>query len=1175
MHKKWIFSLLKRVIWQSRLFGIKPAPFQAGKKIFYSFLFALILILPLLSILYWQNVWGFFGIGQAEAQTADSFVKYDFTTDGTMVNVKKAGGTVIGWSGPAGAVSYAPGNLIDGAIANNVNDYWREANEPAIVVVKMPQARPVNKIILRNTYNLYTAFKLWYSLNTTDGWDGDWQLVPSPNSGGQVPAGGLKEIYFTSVVNARYFKVTDLDSGTYAYLNEIEVYYLDVDGDGVADSLDNCPAVANANQLDVDGDGTGDACDNCPSIANPDQADADNDGRGSVCDNCPNYPNANQEDADGDGVGNNCDNCASVANPDQADTDGDGIGNVCEVADTDNDGVDDNGDNCPAVANANQLDVDGDGNGDVCDNCPSVANPDQADADNDGQGDVCDTDWDSDGRLNTADNCPYIYNPDQIDNDSDGTGDACDTDKDNDGVLNNNDNCPLNANPDQADADNDGLGDFCDLDTDGDLRDNTIDNCPANYNPDQLNSDADASGDVCDSCPGDFNNSCAGEESASAVIRISGGAVSTTGGAQANIPSGALASATTVTIYETTVPANLEAQGITPLSKIYEFHKGGDNNFSSAVTIRLPYSLANNSADIYWNNNGTWQRESLAVCFNENLVCELNINHFSFFVVGTSDYDNDGVLDISDNCPRVWQERQIDSNGNGQGDACEGNVYGWAWSENVGWVSANNCDLATNTCAGPAYGVKIAADGILSGWMWSENVGWICVGATCADYGATPEAQTAAAKADTNIGDISGWAKVIAYPASEGWISLRKMALDLDAPIYGAKMAFAINEQPLISKGDFYWWGWAPWDIGWVDFGPSVAGSFVGIKTSFGFEPVRVTPAGGIFEPLCCLGGGTDCARVDDGYADYQNTDAYCDGENVGQALPGTHLHTFTVKLANLKVTSGMAECKVITPGRCPEKELETGEKISGNICFGNYNCATGESCMGTTNILVSGSVEEDGKANLEYTVQPGDSINEEAFWLLKECKVNGDDIGIPQKPIFVHRNTWTKGGEEGSDKTRAKYCWQMSGGAGQYLANVYRCDFLGDVGFSAKMATGFPVEGICDDTCFEGTLNCIDGKFDNDGNGLANMDDPYCKGIAYEEEGERKMCLLDGDCKFVGGKCVNIEGQNQCVNVLLGGSDGDNDGVVNMFDMDSNSNANNSIKRNCEITDNVMTCSP
>lgn len=59
----------------------------------------------------------------------------------------------------------------------------------------------------------------------------------------------------------------------------------DSDGDGLLDTEDNCPFVANVDQHDLDADNVGDVCDNCMIVANPGQeARGDADALGDACD---------------------------------------------------------------------------------------------------------------------------------------------------------------------------------------------------------------------------------------------------------------------------------------------------------------------------------------------------------------------------------------------------------------------------------------------------------------------------------------------------------------------------------------------------------------------------------------------------------------------------------------------------------------------------------------------------------------------------------------------------------------------------------------------------------------------------------------------------------------------------------------------------------------------------
>jgi gliding motility-associated-like protein len=182
----------------------------------------------------------------------------------------------------------------------------------------------------------------------------------------------------------------ELTAGTWRLIVEDT---FDFDGGTINNfSLEIC--AAGQFTSDQDDDGIEDGEDNCPQIANADQLDTDNDGEGDVCD----------LDDDNDGVFDTIDNCPLIANPAQADNDDDGIGDICDD-DDDNDGIPD-----------------------TIDNCPLTANPDQLDTDLDGEGDICDNDDDNDGIPDNEDNCPLSFNPDQLDIDNDGEGDACDED---------------------------------------------------------------------------------------------------------------------------------------------------------------------------------------------------------------------------------------------------------------------------------------------------------------------------------------------------------------------------------------------------------------------------------------------------------------------------------------------------------------------------------------------------------------------------------------------------------------------------------------------------------------------------------------------------------------------------------------------------------------------------
>lgn len=414
----------------------------------------------------------------------------------------------------------------------------------------------------------------------------------------------------------------------------------DQDSDGVVDSSDNCPAIANSSQADVDGDGVGDACDNCVNTSNLDQADQDEDGVGDLCDNSPEDPNPGQGDSDGDGVGNVSDNCRNIVNPDQDDADGDGVGDVC--------------DNCLNIGNSSQTDLDGDGSGDACDNCPSRPNSDQADGDGDGDGDVCD-------------NCPSDANADQMDTDGDGVGDVCEGDRDGDGVLDVNDNCLIHPNPSQTDTDGDGIGDVCDVcpynadanqaDADGDGVGNACDNCPSDHNANQADGDGDGVGDDCDNCPNQANSTqadadgdgvgdaCEGDKDSDGVVDDDDNCV--------NVANAAHTVAT---------DCNNDGDKSDSGEAIGEQCDRDGDEVGDACD-NCPNVVNANQADSEGSGTGDGVGDACDNCPNKANADQ-------------ADADGDGVGNVCDNCPNDSNADQADADGDGDGDVCDDNGGG-------------------------------------------------------------------------------------------------------------------------------------------------------------------------------------------------------------------------------------------------------------------------------------------------------------------------------------------------------------------------------------------------------------------------------------------------------------------------------------------------------------------
>ena len=260
--------------------------------------------------------------------------------------------------------------------------------------------------------------------------DGD-QLFVSQNANGKISAYELntngKVATHLDTVQTSAISIMGLEIGPNGHL-----YYVDNGRDEIV-RIDPF--------LDGDGDGVGDDIDNCPFMANSAQANHDSDAQGNVCD----------VDDDNDGILDLVDDCAlgnlTWISSSATDHDMDGCADLTEDVDDDNDGINDVADYC-ALGDLNwtsssfsDYDLDG---------CRDVG--EDYDDDNDR---ICDAAasagvWACTPSFAEIDLCPKsalsFFSTVSNDKDHDGCEDVTEDDNDdNDGFLDIDDDCPLNA----------------------------------------------------------------------------------------------------------------------------------------------------------------------------------------------------------------------------------------------------------------------------------------------------------------------------------------------------------------------------------------------------------------------------------------------------------------------------------------------------------------------------------------------------------------------------------------------------------------------------------------------------------------------------------------------------------------------------------------------------------
>lgn len=165
-----------------------------------------------------------------------------------------------------------------------------------------------------------------------------------------------------------------------------------------------------------------------------------------------------------------------------------------------------------------------------------------------------------------------------------------------------------------------------------------------------------------------------------------------------------------------------------------------------------------------------------------------------------------------------------------------GNVYGNAWSEGVGWISFNSCSTP-NSCTStgaPSHAVTLDINSNkVSGTAWNKNIGLISFNPD--DWGECPPGVSSCNNFQ-NKWKKDGWARAVSTASAtsggwDGWISLGNTGvydadIDKNTAVQMNSSDFSGSDTYIVDSGsNGYWWGDEV--IGWIDLNPSGGAPYV------------------------------------------------------------------------------------------------------------------------------------------------------------------------------------------------------------------------------------------------------------------------------------------------------------------------------------------------------------